>query len=185
MPVAEANGGLTLEAYELVMDDGRGGEFTTVGASTDTGSSPLERVHALSQLTQGRIHRLKYRVRNSLGWSPYSPVSSLLVAGPPDRPTKPRLVGVSAASLSLEFDEVSDNGGSPIHSYQLYTRMEADASFRLVGPSDSLTTARTLTVAGDSLVAGKIHYFKVTATNQVATSEFSDISSFAVAPLPA
>ena len=42
----------------------------------------------------------------------------------------------------------------------------------------------TVEAIRDNLVAGKIHYFKILAVNNVGKSEFSDESSFALAPLP-
>jgi hypothetical protein len=75
-----ANGGLTLEAYELLVDNGLGGEF---GPVNDTCQPSLQTSYLLTNLTKGRVYRLKYRVQNYLGWSPYSPVASLLAAGVP------------------------------------------------------------------------------------------------------
>ena len=86
LPAITANGGLTLDAYELVMDDGLAGEYKNVTKATYGGVYSLQRVHVITNLTSGRVYRLKYRVLNARGWSPYSPVASMLVAGVPGKP---------------------------------------------------------------------------------------------------
>ena len=93
LPIITADGGLSLEAYELVLDNGLAGEYNRVNADHEPA---LQRIHHLTKLTNGLVYRLKYRTRNSLGWSGYSPTASLLVAGIPSPPAKPTIVSTSA-----------------------------------------------------------------------------------------
>ena len=122
---------------------------------------------------------------NTLGWSGYSSAASLLVAGVPVRPMKPIVFGTSATQIELGFSEVADDGGSPVLSYTLYVRDEDTATFSPVSTYDGVSMSHTLDSVADSLSVGKIHYFKLQATNDVGTSEFSDEASVALAPLPA
>jgi len=44
---------------------------------------------------------MKYRVKNAVGYSDFSPVASLLAAGTPARPAEPELVAVTADNITL------------------------------------------------------------------------------------
>ena len=50
---------------------------------------------------------------------------------------------------------------------------------------DTQSMLHTMDVLADSLSAGQIYYFKIQAVNDVGDSEFSDVASAALAPLPA
>lgn len=68
-------------------------------------------------------HSFKYHVvaMNRVGESAVSPFSETIVAASvPGRPEIPRYVSSTSDSITLEFDKVEDNGGSPISSYVLY-----------------------------------------------------------------
>jgi len=182
LPLVTADGGAALQAYSVEIDDGRAGEFRVLGNSTELS---LSRSYAAEGLTQGSVYRFRYRVRNSLGWSGYSPSASLLVAGVPQRPDRPRVEATSSSGISLSFREAQDNGGSPVLSYALYVRAEASQDYRLVATYDGESMAHVLDVVDDALLAGAIHYFQFQAINEVGASELSEEASAALAPLPA
>ena len=50
------------------------------------------------------IYEVKYRVRNSIGWSDYSPVAMFTASDYPSRPEPLQLVSVSATDIVLNFD---------------------------------------------------------------------------------
>ena len=61
-------------SIELIMDDGLQGEFKAIYNGT-------ERRQIISNgIEQGRIYRLRYRVLNAQGWSPYSDKTFVLAA---------------------------------------------------------------------------------------------------------
>jgi hypothetical protein len=202
MPLVTADGGLTLDKYELWVDDGLQGDYTqyvpsalnftefvpdTGEESTDTASEKLtltRREAVVSGLTQGRVYRLKYRVKNAVGYSDFSPVASMLVAGPPAPPAEPEMVSVDASSITLRFQEVTDNGGSPTLRYELHARPAATPTFSQITAYDGQSMTFTLEAVRDGLVPGSIHYFKMLAVNDVGNSLFSEEASFALAPLP-
>lgn len=140
LPIVTGTGGITLNAYQLMIDDGLLGDFRNISSSglvDDSNSlSRLQRTHTIGELVQGRVYRLKYYVANELGWSASSPVASLLAAGVPARPNKPTLVSVDVTQITLAFTEVLENGGSPILEYQLYARLHSNASFIKVAAYD-------------------------------------------------
>ena len=70
-------------SYDLEIDDGKGGAFTSVG-----GYSPysMQTLYTISNLTTGYKYRLRYRVLNIVGWSNYSPTLFALVANVPSAP---------------------------------------------------------------------------------------------------
>ena len=60
----------------------------------------------------------------------------MLVAGPPKAPAEPLMVSVDASSITLQFQKETDNGGSPILSYELYARPSANPSFSQITAYD-------------------------------------------------
>lgn len=130
------------------------------------------------------VYRLRYRVLNTKGWSLYSPVSSLLVAGVPDRPGKPKIESTSTSNIVLSFTPSVSNGGSPILRYDLFFRPESSNTFSAVTSYVGQLMTHTMT-ASHGLQAGEIHYFKLRSTNDVGDSEYSPEASAAFAPLPA
>lgn len=69
---------------------------------------------------EGRTYRLRYRVLNFVGWSTYSPVLNVLVATVPSKPAPVALISATQQSISLQFSESLDNGGSEILGYELW-----------------------------------------------------------------
>lgn len=71
-------------SYELQIDDGKGGDFVSVGGfDYNTKESEYE----IGNLTSGVSYRLRYRVCNSVGWSTFSPEYNALVADVPTAPS--------------------------------------------------------------------------------------------------
>lgn len=59
-------------------------------------------------------------MRNSIGWSGFSPVLIAKAATVPLAPPKPVLLTVSGTSISLQLYESLDNGGDSIIGYELW-----------------------------------------------------------------
>lgn len=67
-------------SYSLEVSDGEFGPFTSVyGDSVDT----MILSYVLKNLDRGVTYRLRYRARNVIGWSDYSPIGYLLAAQVP------------------------------------------------------------------------------------------------------
>jgi hypothetical protein len=65
-------------------------------------------------------YRFRYRIKNAVGWSEYSPVSYILAASLPSRAPRPVLVSASDAGITLSLSPTSEDGGSPIIKYKIF-----------------------------------------------------------------
>lgn len=97
----DENGGSPILSYELQMDDGIGGNFTSlIGGSKDS----LETTFTISTgITEGGIYRFRFRSRNVNGWSLFSDIRYIKAATIPQRPPAPLLLSSTDASLTLKL----------------------------------------------------------------------------------
>ena len=87
-----------LRSYSIDIDDGLGGTFTTIfGELTDS----LATTANYFNVVQGRVYRVRYRVKNDIGWSGYSPVGYLRAADAPSVPPSPAFIDASVSHISL------------------------------------------------------------------------------------
>jgi hypothetical protein len=99
LPKIEDNGGSVIVSYHLMMDDGLNGEFFTV-MGLDVNS--LLRSFTLTDgIYKGRTYRFKYRVRNDIGWTEFSPVTYILAASVPIKPPAAKVLTTSDSSILL------------------------------------------------------------------------------------
>ena len=71
------DGSSQILSYSLEIDDGTGGDFVSVvGFAQDY----LLQHFTITGLNQGTLYRLRYRCRNEIGWSEYSPIAYILAA---------------------------------------------------------------------------------------------------------
>lgn len=117
--IADAdNGNSAITSYELDMDDGIGGSFSPVGGYD---SDSLNITYTITAgIVRGRTYRFKYRAKNGAGWSDYSPILYATAATYPSAPAAPTLYSATGSSITLDFSESTDNGGSKITSYELW-----------------------------------------------------------------
>ena len=99
------------------MDDGNGGDFTSL-----TGLSPTSmlRDFTVNNVKRGSTYRLRYRVLNAVEWSNYSSNLFALVATTPSAPPIPTLGSATGSTITINFSESADSGGSKITSYELW-----------------------------------------------------------------
>lgn len=66
------------------MDDGQGGDFFPVVGF----SNPylLLKYAITERVVKGTVYRLRYRVKNAIGWSEYSPIAYIQAASKPIAP---------------------------------------------------------------------------------------------------
>ena len=82
IPLITENGGSTILAYELAMDDGLQGDFKAIYRG-------VERRQVITEgVKKGNRYRLMYRVQNTQGWSEYSGKTFVLAASKPSKPTE-------------------------------------------------------------------------------------------------
>jgi hypothetical protein len=65
-------GGSPVTSYSFEVDDGNGGSFVAKYGNT-TDSLATQFLHTVTKM-RGKTFRARYRVRNVVGWSGYSPV---------------------------------------------------------------------------------------------------------------
>jgi hypothetical protein len=113
-PLVNDDGGSPVLSYSLEIDDGNGGAFKTLyGDSVDTMSLSF----LFKEVERGLNYRARYRLRNVIGWSNYSPVGHLLAASVPSQPPVPKYAGATSTSISLIIFYASDDQGAPILSH--------------------------------------------------------------------
>lgn len=92
------NGGSPILSYSLEIDDGLGGEFTSLyGETVDTMSLSI----LYKNVSRGLLYRARYRARNVIGWGDYSPIGFLLAASVPEAPSQAEYNGATDSSISL------------------------------------------------------------------------------------
>ena len=71
-------------SYSLEIDDGTGGDFTTVVGQFS--NYLLTEFKIVNDIEKGTLYRLRYRAMNKIGWSDYSPIVYILAATVPKAP---------------------------------------------------------------------------------------------------
>lgn len=135
-------------------------------------------------LTKGRQYRFRYRAQNVIGYSGWSPESSLIPAVRPATTPKPAYVSSTAAEITLRFERSPDNGGIAILNYELW--IERDSTFALCTTYNYQRDGYsfTLVAADNALTAGSYYRFKYRAQNERGFSDFSDILTVGLGSLP-
>ena len=73
--------------------------------------------------TLGLTYRLRYRVKNNLGWSDYSQITYLIAAWSPNKPAvKPQLISVDATHITISLTSCGVSNGALITDYILYVQ---------------------------------------------------------------
>lgn len=178
-------GGTGILSYSLEVDDGAGSQFQALYGN-DSDSLSTQYLLKIPEM-RGKVFRARYRVRNAVGWSGYSPVTETLAASlPAAPPAAPEFVAATSTSISFLLQRSEDNGGSSITSHELYIDDGAAGAFSKVTSYDGSATSFTILQATETaLVSGRVYRVKLRAVNVVGSSEFSGITSAALAALPA
>jgi hypothetical protein len=104
-------------SYSLEIDNGRGGPFTSLyGDFVDT----MILSFVYKKVERGLQYRARYRARNVIGWSDYSPIGFLLASSVPSAPPALKYAGATNSTISLDIFRAIDNGGSSIASHELW-----------------------------------------------------------------
>ena len=123
-------------------------------------------------------HQYKFRVIavNRVGDSAYSPFSDIIMAASePGRIDQPWYVASTSFSMSLAFDKVSDDGGSPVSYYNLYVDKDTGSGYELITSYNGKSLEWTVDQADESdLVTGNVYKFKVSAVNVIGEGELSN-----------
>jgi hypothetical protein len=121
-----ADGGSEILSYSLEIDDGEGGDFKPVVGYSSV--YLLQTFGITDQIEKGTVYRLRYRVKNAIGWSDYSPLAYIQAASKPVAPDQPIYVSSSSTSVTLTIPPSIDDQGSPIIKYKLFVDSGNDFS---------------------------------------------------------
>lgn len=113
-------------SYELQIDNGDSANFTSLGGFTE---NTKQLKYVVVNLTTGKIYRLRYRVKNYIGWSTFSPNLYVLVASVPSQPASPELVSATDTTITLRLHESLYNGGSVVIAYELWIEDQFGSGF--------------------------------------------------------
>jgi len=177
------NGGTPILSYSLEVDDGQGGQFKAVfGKDLDSYATSYVQYYGVSR---GYLFRARYRVRNVIGWSDYSPIGFILAAIKPDTPPMPKIVSASATSIQIAILPSEYAGGAPIDKYELWRDDGNEGLYQIISGYDGLSSSINLNPVIDAdLSLGLIYRFKVRSHNVKGYSEFSPVVSAAYADHP-
>ena len=114
------DGGSIVNNYQLEIKGEDEDEWQVVLGQEATPNLSLN-FHVGSDMVQiGEIIQVRYRVKNSIGWSPFSRHAYLLKAGVPEKPPKPLFVSADSTSVTIEILRSNFANGSPISEYQIW-----------------------------------------------------------------
>ena len=140
---------------------------------------------------RGETYRLRYRVKNDVdvyAWSGYSAVLYALVSDTPSPPRPPGLISATANSITLQFYESSDGGGSRISGYELEIDEGIQGTdFSKVNSYDGTSLQHTLSTdisSGDGIVSGTTYTFRIRAQNVVGYSAYSTEVRYVISSPP-
>jgi len=143
LPKVEDNGGSVIVSYHLMMDDGKNGDFKTV-IGLDF-NSLLRSFTITDSILKGHTFRFKYRVKNNIGWTEFSPVTYILAASVPIKPPAAKVVSTADTQIVLQIFEPVDNGGSVVTKYDVY--LDSGSGYGVVATIDhQLGVPMTVTV---------------------------------------
>jgi len=182
--VVVGNGGSPILSYSLELDDGLGGDFRVLyGTISDTLSTSL----IFKQVTRGLLYRARYRVRNAIGFSDYSPIGYLRAASRPSAAPSPKFLAATANTITIALEPSIDNHGAVISAYELWIdEGDLSSSFSKVTSYTGMETSFVIDRAIEtSLISGKVYRLKYRAINEIGAGDFSGVTSIAMANKPA
>lgn len=176
------NQGSTIVSYEVQIDDGNEGSFTTF-AGGDTSNHISLSAHTSTGIVKGLTYRVRYRAKNVNGWGEYSDITYIIAASVPDPPAKPFYASSTDTTITLGLSPSVVNNGAPISSHKLY--MDAGSLSSTI--SEVVTyDGSALSFEATGLTLGLTYRFYYTAVNVKGESKLSGEARYtAGSPPPA
>jgi hypothetical protein len=135
-------------------------------------------------ISKGNTYSFRYRAKNAYGWSGYSDISYLTVAGAPAQPEKLILTSFSSTQIVIEITDTLDNGGEDVTSITVEYADGLTSSSYSAFPSCSITDSSCSIGTAQGLTPGHIYKFRHKVTNIVGDSEYSDVLSVGLVDTP-
>lgn len=118
LSTAQMNGSPVI-SYSLEIREGTSGDFVVYSGANDIATMLTRHTLKSPWISQGRTYSFRFRAKNAYGWSGYSDVAYITVAGPPDKPSKLIVSSSSTSSIVIALPSALGNGGSPITSVEV------------------------------------------------------------------
>lgn len=161
------------------MDNGLGGDYQVLyGESTNS----LSTTYTTSDVSKGLTYRFRYRVRNAVGWSGYSPTGYIKAASKPQPPNAPTFVSATDTQIDMSLCDTEEDGGDIVTQHNLY--IDKGSGFADVGNYDGSSHSYTATKLAHTLTSGQTYSFYYTAVNSMGESDPSPQVTFGLANLP-
>jgi fibronectin type 3 domain-containing protein len=157
-----SDGGTPIMGYRIYRAPLSKGDFERIG---EVGAYDLDYI---DMVENGEDFRYRVSAENRQGEGPWYSVVYGKPRGPPDPPRDPQIV-VKGDGIELTWGEPGKDGGYTLLSYNIYRKYK-DEEWGKIGYCDN----STLTFSEDGLQTGIVHFYSVTATNQLGESNFSE-----------
>jgi len=94
----------------------------------------------------------------------------------PNKPPVPVYISSTSNSITMQFQQTDDSGGTPVLRYKIYRDAGNDFTSNYVEMTsyDGQSSTFTATVLNDDLVNGKIYRFVYVANNALGNSDYSN-----------
>lgn len=177
---AVAGNGAEVSGYQVMMDDGQGGDFNFVGHTQ-------EPQFAISGLRSGLSYRFRVKAENSEGISQWSPVClAQTAATAPLAPPPPFRENSTHSSITITWRPPEYDGGSPLFGYEVEIQPKSEPAKRDFAKSENKwvrvyegkDTMHTL----GSLRAGCTYRVRVRAMNCIGAGAYSFPADLATSP---
>lgn len=96
------NGGLSIIGYEIQIDDGNLGPFTTIQGGVGQRTISTKAV-INTPLIISRTYRVRYAAVNVIGTSSWSPIASAIIADVPTTPSQPVITYVDHTKITVQW----------------------------------------------------------------------------------
>ena len=181
--IEPASGGSSITNYHVYEASGPSPLETDFEFVSDTGT---ERSYSKSQLVQpGELYHFKVLAINDVGPSTLSDAVSRLAATIPSQPQSLQILGQSTTEISFSWEEVSNDGGSPVTDYVILWNSGSGTIFEDKVESTGLLDPLQYVLADPDITGDKNYRIKVKARNAVGLSSASDELLIISAGLPA
>jgi titin len=179
---APDDGGSPLTGF-IVYSDGATGSFEPLEPVVESGSITTYSITLADHgISAGESYGIRVSALNDVGESQASDSVHIIAAQVPDAPTNLITSAASDVSVTIEWQDPSYDGGSPVTDYKVYWNEGVDEGpFVLL--SDTTFGHNTFTKQTD-LEPGTYYEFKVVAMNAVGASAYSDKTRIIAASAP-
>ena len=113
-------GGVAVNGYKVYINSLDQGDWFLAYDGT---GQPTVLTTEIDNLQRGELYRFYVTAVNYVGEGTQSPQAVLLCAATPTAPGQPTIISSSPTSISFRWTAPADNGGVPIQTYQIFSKL--------------------------------------------------------------